>query len=135
VSIRATGAWELSALQDAWTAGGIAAVRDAVEAADRLAWERAGALDSQDVDQESGEIDRGAGRPPRPLGVGETPAGRRVLVHASGFKQSPYADIRPAGTDVRDFRSAASASGLVPSDLPEGPPRKLWHASPGSAGH
>ncbi|HEY9495518.1 MAG TPA: DNA polymerase III subunit alpha [Intrasporangium sp.] len=124
LSIRATGAWELSALQDAWTAGGIAAVRDAIEAADRVAWERAGALDSQDVDG-----------PARPLGVGETPAGRRVLVHASGFKQSPYADIRPAGADVRDSRSAASASGLVPSDVPKGPPRKLWHASPGSAGH
>ncbi len=124
LSIRATGAWELSALQDAWTAGGIAAVRDAIEAADRVAWERAGALDSQDDDG-----------PARPLGVGETPAGRRVLVHASGFKQSPYADIRPAGADVRGSRSAASASGLVPSDVPKGPPRKLWHASPGSAGH
>ena len=28
--------------------------------------------------------------------------GRRVLLHASGFRQSPYADIRPAGGDVRD---------------------------------
>ena len=132
LSIRATGAWELSALQDAWTAGGIAAVRDAIEAADCVARERAGALDSQDVDQ---GIDQDVGGRTRPLGVGETPAGRRVLVHASGFKQSPYADIRPAGADVRGSRSAASASGLVPSDVPEGPPRKLWHASPGSAGH
>ena len=31
VSIRATGAWELSALQDAWTSGGITAVRDATD--------------------------------------------------------------------------------------------------------
>jgi error-prone DNA polymerase len=37
-------------------------------------------------------------------------------VHPSGFRQSPYADVRPAGEDVRD------------------PRRKLWHASPGSAG-
>ncbi|GAA6525732.1 DNA polymerase III subunit alpha [Intrasporangium sp. DVR] len=122
VSIRATGAWELSALQDAWTAGGIAAVRDALEAADRVAWERAGSLTG----------DPGEDGTDRPLGVGETPAGRRVLVHASGFKQSPYADIRPAGGDVRESRSRAA---LVPSDVPHGPPRKLWHASPGSAGH
>ena len=121
LSIRATGAWELSALQDAWTAGGIAAVRDALETADRISRERAEPLPK----------DAGDG-PDRHLGVGETPAGRRVLVHASGFKQSPYADIRPAGGDVRESRSAAS---LVPSDIPQGPPRKLWHASPGSAGH
>lgn len=41
---------------------------------------------------------------------------RRVLVHASGFEQSPYADIKPSGT------GAAEA------------PRKLWHSSPGSSG-
>ncbi len=86
VSIRATGAWELSALQDAWTSGGITAVRDALDAADRAAWERATAL---------------AGPDGAPAGVGEGPDGRRVLVHASGFKQSPYADIKPAGDDVR----------------------------------
>jgi error-prone DNA polymerase len=39
---------------------------------------------------------------------------RRVLVHPSGFRQSPYADIKPAGGDV------------------SGAPRKLWHTSPGS---
>ena len=121
LSIRATGAWELSALQDAWAAGGIAAVHDALESADRTAWERAGAM-----------VDETAASGPRPLGVGETAAGRRVLVHASGFRQSPYADVRPAGADVRGARPAAA---LVPSDSPQGPPRKLWHASPGSAGH
>lgn len=42
------------------------------------------------------------------------PARRRVLVHASGFRQSPYADVKPAGA-------------------PE-PTRRLWHASPGSSG-
>ena len=36
---------------------------------------------------------------------------RRVLVHASGFRQSPYADVAPAG-----------------------PTTKLWHSSPGSSG-
>ncbi|WP_344059540.1 DNA polymerase III subunit alpha [Terrabacter lapilli] len=122
VSVRATGAWELSALQDAWTSGGITAVRDALDAADRAAWERATALAGPD----------GTTR----TGVGEGPDGRRVLVHASGFKQSPYADIKPAGDDVRGPRGT---SGLVPTDTPThtlgGPPRKLWHASPGSSGH
>jgi error-prone DNA polymerase len=117
ISIRATGAWELSALQDAWTSGGISAVRDTLEAADRTAWERAGALTGTDD---------------TPLGVGESAQGRRVLVHASGFRQSPYADVRPAGADVRGSRGSA---GLVPKDAASGPPRKLWHASPGSAGH
>lgn len=120
VSIRATGAWELSALQEAWTSGGVEAVHAALEEADRAAWERAGALE-------------GPGS-----GVGETPEGRRVLVHASGFRQSPYADIRPAGEEVRGARGTA---GLVPTDpsgglgAVGGPPRKLWHASPGSSGH
>jgi error-prone DNA polymerase len=39
-----------------------------------------------------------------------------VLVHSSGFKQSPYSDIKPAGDDTRDVA------------------RKLWHRSPGSPG-
>ena len=46
----------------------------------------------------------------------QQPAGHRVLVHASGFRQSPWADTRPAGSGVQ-------------------PPRKLWHSSPGSSGH
>ncbi len=48
---------------------------------------------------------------------GEPPQGlRRVLMHPSGFVQSPYADIVVAG------------------DSPAAAPRKLWHASPGSSG-
>jgi error-prone DNA polymerase len=60
-------------------------------------------------------------------------ARRRVLVHASGFKQSPYADIKPAGGDVRDSRKLPEEGHAVPADGT--PPRKLWHASPGSSGH
>ena len=41
---------------------------------------------------------------------------RRVLVHSSGFRMSPYADIKPAGEDTKTA------------------PRKLWHSSPGSSG-
>lgn len=44
----------------------------------------------------------------------QTPS--KVLVHASGFRQSPYADIAPAGSPV----------GSAPS--------KLWHSSPGASG-
>jgi error-prone DNA polymerase len=57
--------------------------------------------------------------------------GRRVLVHASGFRQSPYADTRPPGEDVRGTRALGE---VVPS-VPDLPPRKLWHSSPGSSGH
>jgi error-prone DNA polymerase len=46
----------------------------------------------------------------------QPPVRRRVLVHASGFRQSPYADIKPAGMDGSR------------------PPAKLWHSSPGSSG-
>jgi hypothetical protein len=60
-------------------------------------------------------------------------ARRRVLVHASGFKQSPYADIKPAGGDVRDSRKLPEEGHAVPEE--GAPPRKLWHASPGSSGH
>jgi error-prone DNA polymerase len=44
------------------------------------------------------------------------PVGGRAKVYASGFAKSPYVDIGPAGGS------------------PSGPPRKLWHSSPGSSG-
>ena len=59
------------------------------------------------------------GRPPEPgtpAAPGRAPR-RRMLVHASGFASNVYADVRPAGEDVSN-----------------GPPSKLWHASPGSSG-
>ncbi|NYF96800.1 DNA polymerase III subunit alpha [Janibacter cremeus] len=90
VSVLASGAWELSGLWDAWQRGGIEAVHAALEQADDLARAR-------DV-------------------AHQRPDGHRVLVHASGFRQSPWADTRPAGSGVQ-------------------PPRKLWHSSPGSSGH
>jgi error-prone DNA polymerase len=42
--------------------------------------------------------------------------GGGARVYASGFAQSPYVDIAPAGT------------------RPGSAPRKLWHSSPGSSG-
>ncbi len=44
----------------------------------------------------------------------------RVLVHTSGFRMSPYADIKPAG----------DSPGTVTGEVA----RSLWHRSPGSAG-
>ena len=46
----------------------------------------------------------------------DAPERRRVLVHSSGFRQSPYADVRPAGGEL----------GRMPA-------AKLWHTSPGSS--
>ena len=109
VSLRATGAWELSGLWDAWSRGGLEAVLAALSEADEHGADRGDATDGM-----------GGSR-------------RRVLVHASGFRQSPYADIRPAGGDVRDSRKMLTEGHAVPDK--SAPPRKLWHASPGSSGH
>ena len=107
VSIRATGAWELAGLWDAWQLGGLERVRAAVTAGEADAVARAEAAQTAADEQDAR-------------------TGRRVLVHASGFRQSPYADTRPPGLDPRSGRGA-------PVDAV--PPRKLWHASPGSSGH
>jgi error-prone DNA polymerase len=101
VSLNAVGAWELSALRAAWEVGGRAAVevmmRDPARVSDAAVH---GAAESRST---------------RPVMV-RPPVGGAARVYASGFAQSPYADIRPAGTD------------------PGGAPRKLWHSSPGSSG-
>jgi error-prone DNA polymerase len=115
VSLRATGAWELSGLWEAWSRGGLEEVQAALSAADELGAARANGANGGDT----------------AAGVGGSP--RRVLVHASGFRQSPYADIRPAGGDVRDSRRLPKEGRAVPEE--GAPPRKLWHASPGSSGH
>ena len=98
ISLRATGAWELTALWEAWQADGIDAVRAMMAATDIP-------LDA-----------RGNPVTERRSGVAESGGRRRVLVHASGFQQSPYADTRPPGESIQQ----------------QG--RKLWHASPGSSG-
>ena len=98
VSLRATGAWELGLVHDLWSQGGVDAVRDLIARSPRPG-------------------DRLVDEPD------ERP--RRVLVHASGFRQSPYADIKPAGADPARVPAATPASA---------PPAKLWHSSPGSSG-
>jgi error-prone DNA polymerase len=149
VSLRATGAWELSALWEAWCDGGLVAVHRALDEAETQA-------DAVRADQVHAAYSHSAiagatasrssrpvlaGTPPGPEEEGAAAGGmgggtvhRRVLVHASGFKQSPYSDVKPPGEDVTDGRklgAAAKKDGLADPKAP----RKLWHASPGSSGH
>ncbi|RBY85563.1 DNA polymerase III subunit alpha [Blastococcus sp. TF02A-30] len=105
VSLRATGAWELPALHEAWETGGLDAVRELMVAP--------GEITEQAI---SGAA---ASRSSRPVVV------KPVLVHPTGFRMSPYADIKPAGDDAATAARRAAAA----------PPRKLWHSSPGSSGH
>ncbi|MEJ7690933.1 MAG: DNA polymerase III subunit alpha [Nocardioidaceae bacterium] len=122
VSLRATGCWELPTLHEIWQREGMVGVHDFMAelpvgfGADGHCGQ--GAAESRstrpvmaqpprfDDEQTGGEPGPTAG------GMGR----RRVLVHASGFKQSPYSDIRPAGEDTKAV------------------PRNLWHRSPGSPG-
>ncbi|GAA1790626.1 MAG: DNA polymerase III subunit alpha [Actinobacteria bacterium] len=96
ISLRATGAWELATLWEAWLSGGLEAVHTL--------------LAEHDIPLDA------AGNPVKGerTGVAESAGSRRVLVHASGFRQSPYADTKPPGEAITS--------------------RKLWHASPGSSG-
>jgi len=198
ISLRATGAWELSGLWEAFAAGGRPRLLDALAAADAAAQDRAAAAaaayalpyavprgtgwaepaadaaaaaadgspvgdrdDTAYADREraarldhaaslvggrpasrAGGMGGGAGQPTSP--VGAPGAQRLVLVHASGFTQSPYADTRPPGEDVKSARHLAGALGPDAFDALDAsgqggaagrPPRKLWHSSPGSSGH
>jgi error-prone DNA polymerase len=129
VSLRATGCWELPALHEVWRDGGLEAVHAVMTEVPRGfdsdgVGEAAisGAAESRSTrpvmasppSSEDNRGDHGGDREARPTagGMGR----RRVLVHSSGFRMSPYADIKPAGD------SAKTA------------PRKLWHSSPGSSG-
>ena len=182
VSLRATGAWELSSLWEAWVGGGVDAVWAALAVADRRAHELAAA---QSAYTELAVAGAASSRSTRPVmapaahagapvaGAGAPVAGapaaaatyggtfdessrdagrqgtrevdapggmgggrRRVLVHASGFKQSPYADVKPPGDDTGNARHLSGEGGVVPEELARAaPPRKLWHSSPGSSGH
>ena len=124
VSLRATGCWELPALHDAWRTSGL----DAVAAADgrpgrghRGGSRRRGREPVVPPGDEPA-ADWHQRRPTSYAGWHRSTAGgmgqRRVLVHPSGFRQSPYADIKPPGGE----------------DTKKARPRKLWHSSPGSAG-
>lgn len=101
ISLNATGCWELPALQASWEAGGLAEVAEAM---------RAPAVTSEQAVQGAA-----ASRSTRPVVV-TPPVGGGSRLHPTGFRSSPYADIRPSGADPRSA------------------PRRLWHSSPGSSG-
>ncbi|MDO3397707.1 DNA polymerase III subunit alpha [Nocardioides sp. SOB44] len=114
VSLRATGCWELPVLHEQWRRGGIEAVHEQMA----VVPEGFGGVGVELAGQGAAQS-----RAPRPVMArpdGPGAAGgmgrRRVLVHSSGFRLSPYADIKPAGEETRDVA------------------RKLWHRSPGSPG-
>jgi error-prone DNA polymerase len=127
VSLLATGCWELTALHELWQREGAEAVHR------RLAEVPEGFVPESGEDAVHGAAESRSSRPVMakpPSFDGEAAAGsgdesgptaggmgrRRVLVHPSGYKQSPYADVRPAGDNTKEA------------------PRKLWHTSPGSPG-
>jgi error-prone DNA polymerase len=135
VSMRATGCWELPELHAAWLAGGLDAVA-AVMAASGPVTDRsvAGAAESRSTRPVMTRPPLGGSAEvyePREVGKAGSAGGmgrpRRVLVHASGFRQSPYADIKTPGESGDDARAAARKEAAKA-------PRKLWHSSPGSSG-
>jgi error-prone DNA polymerase len=109
VSMQALGCWELPVLHAAWQSGGLEAVWKEMEVPAGL---------GNDV-SEAAVHGMAASRSTRPVmaGVptGHSGVGGAVHVYATGFRASPYADVKPAGTGT-------SA------------PRRLWHSSSGSAG-
>jgi error-prone DNA polymerase len=126
VSLRATGCWELPALHGAWRDGGLDAVREMMAAVPEgfgTASEHAvqGAAESRSTRPVMARptVGNAPGADGTPAADGPTAGGmgrRRVLVHSSGFRMSPYADIKPPGEDAKTA------------------PRKLWHSSSGSSG-
>jgi error-prone DNA polymerase len=134
VSLRATGCWEMGELFEAWQHQGIDGVHaileqvpdgfgvgeSAVHGAAASRASRPVVAKPSDPSSTSAYESDVEEQPLSGGGMGR----RRVLVHASGFRQSPYADIKPAGEDATTVPPPRSGSA----------PRKLWHSSPGSSG-
>ncbi len=83
------------------------------------------------ADLEEGRSNRAGG-----MGGGRRP--RRVLVNeATGYKQSPYADLQPPGDNTQDTRRMLANEEATADEKRRHreAPRKLWHSSPGSSGH
>ncbi len=133
VSLRATGCWELPELHALWRADSMAAVHalmaevpegfggvgvstEAIAGAAQSHSSRPVMADPSGPSGPAGLVGPADPADPEAPSAAGGMGRRRVLVHSSGFKLSPYADIKPAGEDT-----AAVA-------------RKLWHRSPGSAG-
>ena len=58
-------------------------------------------------------------------GAGHSGVGGSVHVYATGFRASPYTDVKPAGDGTGTAGRRRPGTGA---------PRKLWHSSPGSSG-
>jgi error-prone DNA polymerase len=132
VSLRATGCWELTELHEAWQHGGLDAVADLMATTGLVTdLSVSGAAQSRSTRPVMTRPPTGASAEvyePREVGKAGSAGGmgrpRRVLVHPSGFRQSPYADLKPPGDDVKGAARKEAAKA----------PRKLWHSSPGSSG-
>jgi error-prone DNA polymerase len=118
ISIRATGCWDLRAVQDIFDAASHTSSGLDVAAGHQAVMEFMESTSEFEDFDELGTEEAAASRSTRPVmsrrRAGGMGGGQRVLVHPSGFRQSPWADIAPAG-------------GIAP-------PTKLWHTSPGSPG-
>jgi error-prone DNA polymerase len=138
VSMRATGCWELTELHEAWTHGGLDAVADLMASAgpvtDRSVTGAAESRSSRPVMTRPPAGSSAEVYEPREVGKAGSAGGmgrpRRVLVHASGFRQSPYADIKPPGDDAASTRRAVARQAEASATAP----RKLWDSRPGRAG-
>ncbi|MFI7589428.1 DNA polymerase III subunit alpha [Spongisporangium articulatum] len=112
----------------------------AVPGAPPVNWEIAAGLPAGDrAALAAAYVDPGSGSAPeeparRAGGMGGGLGHTRVLVHASGFRQSPYADLAPPGDDVKDTRRVSRVNGANAARPDRSAPRKLWHSSPGSSG-
>jgi error-prone DNA polymerase len=133
ISLRATGCWDLGEIRQVWSEGGRVAVRallDEESLTSQVVQDPRGAEGGQNPREEeqarqsadTPDISRVGGRS-KAGGMGQR---RRVLVHASGFRMSPYSDIKPAGEDIKKPRPTKKK--------PTEPPTKLWHSSQGSSG-
>jgi error-prone DNA polymerase len=111
VSLLAQGAWQLPELRTLWEAAGMDAVSHA------MTGPQLGSLVPELA--AAGAAASRSTRPvvvPPPTGSEAAGVGGGVLLHPTGFLQSPYADIKPSGGDTRSA------------------PRRLWHSSSGSSG-
>jgi error-prone DNA polymerase len=117
--MQAVGCWELPSLHAAWLEGGLDAV-----------W---ALMHSPAPVTEAAVQGAAASRSSRPVmaspplvggGSGHSGVGGAVHVYATGFRASPYADVKPAGDGTGTSRGRPTPTA----------PRKLWHASPGSSG-
>ncbi|MFC7164382.1 OB-fold nucleic acid binding domain-containing protein, partial [Aquipuribacter hungaricus] len=158
VSLRATGAWELPALWSCWKDGGLEAVHAVLEQVPAGFDDDPARLGAAVTGAAASRASRPVlARPPtgpsaHPVGLPLVGGGgggpeeeregaggmgggrRRVLVHASGFRQSPYADIKPAGVSGTEPRKLAEEAAAKRARGAADAPRRLWHSSQGSPG-